>query len=54
MGRDEVYRRNAEEAEQKARDAKFVGEREAYEKIALGWRASISKNGNAPKQPDEQ
>jgi len=38
MDRIESYRRNAEKAERKAREATSQAERDAYVQIAKGWR----------------
>ena len=42
MGREDEYRRNAEEAERSAANAKTDQEREAYQQIARGWRDLIA------------
>lgn len=43
MGREEEYRRNAEDAERLAREARFEAERRGYQKIAEGWRELVAE-----------
>ena len=42
MSRENEFRRNAEEAERRAREAHTEDERAGYEKVAQGWRELIS------------
>jgi hypothetical protein len=50
MGRAEEYRLNAEEAERRARMALSPIEREAYEKIAQGWRELVAEAERTEKR----
>ena len=54
MGRIEEFLRNAEEAERRASTARTAAEREAYLKIADGWRQLAGRRGIKGEPPTDR